>query len=376
MNLVIDAQPVLGKRAGIGAYVFETLKRLPAHFTNDTLHLSLFSFLGREHLPNELFEANIKVHFHTLFPRVLLETSLKAGIPLPFTWFSGTGDLFLFPNFISYPTGDRPSVLIVYDLSYLRYPDQAERKNQRFLSRFVPASLKRASAVITISNFSKKEISEAYGFPEKRLHVASPGVDTTFFHPVRDTLRKQNILKKYRLPSDFILFLGTLEPRKGIEPLLRAYEMWNDRNKPALVLIGKRGWGNLPALQRALNGKIKGVIHPGYIDQHDLPFLLSQTRLFVYPSMYEGFGMPILEAMACGTPVVCGNCPSFHEIGGEILTYCDAGNPEALGKAIREALSIPPSPGTLGDGIERAANFTWDATARKIASVIKSIMNS
>jgi len=376
MNLVIDAQPVLGKRAGIGAYVFEVVKRLPAHLTKDTLHLNLFSFLRRATPPDDLFGANTSVHFHTLFPRALLEASLKAGMPLPFPWFSGAGDVFLFPNFISYPTGNRPSVLIVYDLSYLRYPGQAERKNQRFLSRFVPASLKRAAAVITISTFSKEEIVEAYGFPEERIHVACPGVDTTRFHPIQDTSKARNTLKKYKIPSDYILFLGTLEPRKGIETLLQAYESWKDDNKPSFVLIGKRGWGSLPILERALAGGIKGIISPGYVDRNDLPLLLSNARLFVYPSMYEGFGMPVLEAMACGTPVVCGECPSFHEIGEDLLIYCDARNPETLKETIRETLAFPASSQMLSKGIERAARFTWDATASKIASVIKSIMNS
>lgn len=374
MKIVIDAQSILGKRAGIGEYVYEVLKRLPIHFIGDTIKLCLFSFLKNQTPPSELITENVTLNLHSLFPRRALEGSLKLGISLPFPWFSGQGDVFLFPNFIAYPTGKKPTILIIYDLSYLRYPSHAEGKNQEFLTKFVPVSIKRATSVITISSFSRNEIIDAYGFSEDRIHIAYPGVDTSLFHPIKDNLMSRQTLVTLGIPTDYILFIGTLEPRKGIEPLLHAYESWDDKNKPPLVLIGKRGWGHLPNLERAQHGDIDGVICPGYVDRDMIPILLSHALLFVYPSMYEGFGMPVLEAMACGTPVVCGNCPSFREIGNDSLTYCDVTTPESIREAIYRTLTSPPSAKALDIGVKRASMFTWDVTAAEVASVIKSTL--
>jgi glycosyltransferase involved in cell wall biosynthesis len=373
MKVVVDAQPVFGRRAGIGAYVYEVLKRLPGLLPDDDIRLILFRFLKSERIPEGMTGGNVTVRLHTLFPRKALEAGLKLGVPLPFHLFSGNGDVYLFPNFVAYPTGGKPSALIVYDLSYLRYPDKAEAKNQRFLTRFVPPSLERAKSILTISEFSQNEISEVYRIPPEKIRVAQPGVDPTLFHPRADGDEFEKIRAKYRLPSEYLLFVGTLEPRKGIEPLLAAYEQWEDREKPPLVLVGKRGWGDLPRLSRALRGGIKGVVHPGYVDQDDLPVLMSHARIFVYPSFYEGFGMPVLEAMACGTPVVCGNCPSFREIGGDLLTYCDPNEPDAIAAALDETLTSPPPSERREAAVQRARTFTWENTARVIAEALKEI---
>ncbi len=373
MKLVVDAQPILGRRAGIGAYVYEVLRRLPGFFPNDVIRLILFRFLKKEALPSGLRGPNIDLRFHTLFPRKLLEGSLKVGLPLPFTLFSGEGDAFLFPNFITYPTGGRPTALIVYDLSYLRHADKAEAKNQWFLSKFVPASLKRADAILTISQFSRDEIADIYGIPQERIRIAYPGVDPTMFHPEPGEERIQEVLARYELPAEYLLFIGTLEPRKGIENLVAAYETWKDKGKLPLILVGKRGWGDMPHLTRALQGRIAGIFYPGYVKREDLPVLLANARLFVYPSVYEGFGMPVLEAMACGAPVVCGNCPSFREIGGDFLTYCEADTPEAILSAITASLASPPSQETREAAVQQALSFTWEKTAHVIAETVKEM---
>ena len=373
MRLVVDAQPIFGRRAGIGAYVYEVLKRLPNLLKNDEIYLTLFRFLKREVIPKELLKDNVTIRLQTWFPRKVLDASLKLGIPIPFSTFSTGGDAYLFPNFVSYPIGGKPSALIVYDLSYLRYPEKAEAKNQRFLSRFVPISMRRARTVITISEFSRGEISEVYGIPPEQIQIAPPGVDTLVFHPFTDGEKLRNLLKKYGLPSEYLLFVGTLEPRKGIEALITAYEQWGDKEKPPLVLIGKQGWGTLPHLARALRGEIKGIFYPGYSEQEDLPILLSNAQLFIYPSLYEGFGMPVLEAMACGTPVVCGNCPSFYEIGGDLLTYCDPRDPETIRETLIHTLASPPSNETRQKAVQRTKSFTWENTAHKIAEVVKEI---
>ncbi len=374
MKLVVDAQPLLGQRAGIGAYVYEVLKRLPALFEDDEICLTLFRFMKRPRIPEEVWLRNVTVRLHRFFPRRVLEGSLKAGYPLPFSWFSGGGDAFLFPNFITYPTDGKPSILILYDLSYDRLPNLAERKNQAFLSKFVPLSLRQATAVITISEFSRGEIADVYGIPLERIRVAYPGVDPAVFRPDINQERTDETLARYHLPAEYILFIGTLEPRKGIEALLEAYETWGDRDKPPLVLVGKRGWGAMPRLARALSGGIPRVFYPGYVRREDLPVLLANARCFVYPSVYEGFGMPVLEALACGVPVVCGTCPSFREIGGDLPTYCDAEKPESIAAALAESLSSAPGPEWRPAAIRRARTFTWENTALSISDVVKAMV--
>ncbi len=373
MRCVIDAQPILGRRAGVGAYVFEVLKHLPDFLKDDEVCLVLFHLLKEAPIPPGLLKGNVTLRLHRLFPRKVMEKLLKAGLPLPFSLFSGKGDVFLFPNFIAYPTGGKPAALIIYDLSYLRHPERAEAKNQRFLARFVPRSLKRARGILTISNFSRDEISDVYGIPPERIRVAYPGVDSGRFHPLPENTKIQKVLNRYHLPSDYLLFVGTLEPRKGIESLIAAYEMWEDKDRPPLVLIGKRGWGDMPRLTRALRGAIPGIFYPGYVEHGDLPLLLANARLFIYPSVYEGFGMPVLEAMACGTPVVCGNCPSFREIGGDLLTYCESETPDILADALAKILASPLPPEKREAMIQRARSFTWENTAGVIAETVKEL---
>ncbi len=374
MRLIIDAQPIFGQRAGVGSYVYEVLKRLPSILSEDEIHLVLFRFLRKETIPENILGKNVTSSIRRFFPRKLLEGCLKAGIPLPFPWFSGDGDAFLFPNFVSYPTRGKPTALIVYDLSYHRHPGMADQKNQAFLSKFVPLSLKQATAVITISEFSRAEIAEVYDIPPEKIYLAYPGVDSNQFHPVKDSVKIRTTLKRYGLPSEYLLFVGTLEPRKGITSLLEAYQSWNNLYKPPLVLVGKRGWGDLTLLKQALNGKIPGVFILGYLPHEDLPVLLSHALAFIYPSDYEGFGMPVLEAISCGIPVVCGACPSFREIGGDQLITCRARDPNALQAALEKAVFHPPSPDTLQRGIQRARTFTWENTAQRIAEVVRKMV--
>lgn len=284
---------------------------------------------------------------------------------LPWAVRSEKLDVVHYPAFPPAAVCPRPFVMTIYDGTLWRDPRGLSWKARLYMKPLTSLAAGRAARVLTISEFSRREIDVLTAAPPDRILNAGIAVGGDFAPAPAEAAAVQ---AKYRLPARFILFVGTLEPRKNIGALLEAYARFRRAGGAdwKLVIAGRRGWGAVP-VNPALRdmGLERDVFTTGYVDAADLPALYSLAGVFVFPSLYEGFGLPPLEAMACGTPVVCSNRASLPEAVADAGLLVDPTDPEALAGAIGAVLSDEALRARLrAAGLRRAAQLSWDAVAR------------
>jgi glycosyltransferase involved in cell wall biosynthesis len=258
-----------------------------------------------------------------------------------------------------------PFVVTIYDLSFYHYPEAFRPWNRWYLSLFTALTARRARRVIAISESTKRDVVKILGVSPDRVDVAYCGVDDLFRPlPAAEVAQFQ---RQRALPDRFILFLGTLEPRKNVHKLIRAYGRWRlaEPDVPKLVVAGGKGWYYDQIFAEVERLGLTGeVIFPGYVAQQELPLWYNAADLFVYPSRYEGFGLPVLEAMACGTPVVTTNVASLPEVAGDAALLVSPDDESQLLEAMRRALSdVSLRQEIVTKGLAHAADFTWARTA-------------
>lgn len=268
-----------------------------------------------------------------------------------------------------------PFVVTVYDLSFMRYPEAFRPFNRWYLREFTARSVRRARAIIAISESTRQDVINWLGAPPERVHTVYCGVDAAF-RPL--PAAEVAAFKAARhLPDTFVLFLGTLEPRKNVDGLIRAYACWRDQepNAPPLVIAGGKGWyySHIFNLVESLN-LTERVRFTDYVPQHDLPLWYNAASLFVYPSHFEGFGLPVLEAMACGTPVITSTVSSLPEVTGNsgAARLVSPADTDALAAAMREVMADSDLRTVMSQqALIRAAYFSWDKTARETVGVYR-----
>ncbi len=272
-------------------------------------------------------------------------------------------------NFVLPPPGrHRAGVVTVHDLSYLRLPGTVTPATARY-RRLVPQALKRAALVLTPTHAMAQEVAAEYGLPADRVRATPLGVDPDWFDPSHAAGPAPG-----GLPERYLLFVGTLEPRKDVATLLTAYRALKHAHPdaPPLVLCGPAGWG--PALDTAGLGE-GDVIQLGYLDTQQLRPVVAHASLLCFPSLYEGFGLPPLEALAAGVPVVATDIPTVREVVGEAgpgVTLVPVRDPDALADALWIACSTPPEPDGVEQGRRHARAFTWRRTAELTAAAYRA----
>lgn len=261
------------------------------------------------------------------------------------------------------------SVVTVHDLGYIYYPQTHRPFDRLYLDLSTRFNASVASQIIVDSEATKRDLIQKYRVPEGRITVVYPGCS---LEPVIDEAGWERVRERYHLPDRYILHLGTLHPRKNILRLLEAFQpLARDFPDLHLVLAGKKGWLYEEILYKAEG--LGGRVHfPGYIASEDLPFLIRKARLFILPSLYEGFGFPILEAMAAGTPVVCSNASALPEVAGDAALLFDPHDVEAMRETARKVLEDEALRAELVErGLERAKFFSWERCARETLSVLE-----
>lgn len=378
MRVAIDVQNLLMPMTGVGYYVsnlVRALSRVPFDATVEAFYFSRNATKGQLGL-----EGAHVVERAMRFPpgRVLQLLWKRFSFPKADTFVVGC-DLFHFPNFVARPVHRAKVIVTIPDLSFLRFPQFTEPKNLKFLNRQVPRSIERADRIIAISRFTAREICEFFPSAAHKVAVTPLGVGEAF-QRVEDKKALAAVKVKHNLPDDYILFVGTLEPRKNLMTLLDAYRIFASRSKEhaqtTLVVAGMKGWLYEETMRRI--GDVPRDMAPrliGYVEETDLPGLYSAARMAVVPSLHEGFGLPCLEAMACGTPLVCSNAASLPEVVGDAAILVSPHEPEEIAEAMACVAENSKAAKELADrGRRRAAQFTWKRCAEETYRVYKAAM--
>lgn len=377
-RLIIDGEVlVMPHFSGIGHYTLELLRAVDTILDTETsIDASIIVHFRHIEKARSFGFRNIEIIPSPFSLRISNGLKLRNKQP-PLDLLFGKGT-YLFPNFTSWPLARSKSIPIIYDLSYEKYPEFAEPRNQAFLSSQVRKTVSRADHIITISQNSKREIREFYGVGESSISVAYPAVDTAHYYR-RSQNEINKALKKYHLEGSYILFVGNIEPRKNLIHLLLAYEKLPSqlRKKYSLVLVGAKGWQDAQIFETIQRLQSQGnliQLPSKRVSDADMPAIYSGASVFVYPSIYEGFGIPPIEAMACGVPVVASDNSSLPEACGKAAILVSSRSKDEIKTAIQTILTDSADSRKAREklGRHQVAKFSWGKSAAQLMNIVKS----
>ena len=368
MKVCIDIQSAIAQRAGVGRYTKHLVEHLSYLRGSDQLNLFYFDFKRRGvPFPVEGAQQTV-VRF---LPGRYVQAAWRSLSWPPFDWLAGSADLFHFPNFIRPPLTRGKSVVTIHDVSFLRFPETLEEKNYRYLTSKIKETVEKADAIITDSAFVGQELSDHFPEACSKIFPIHLGLDEHVARP--DAEQVVQTKKELKLDRPYLLAVGTLEPRKNISFLVDVFERLSFDGD--LVIAGGRGWKYEPILQRIQNSKKANRIrYMEYVEERHLASLYAGAELFVFPSLYEGFGFTPLEAMVCGAPVVSsagGSLPEVLSDAAVIIPGYDVGE---WSGAVNTLLGDSGRRDQLRrKGFAQARLYTWQATAKKTWDVYRQI---
>lgn len=373
MRIAIDATATSSQRAGQEGYTFNLIKGLVSVGNEN----NYFIFAKKEILD----ELNINKPNFRLIPCNIHSR------PIRLLW-----ELFVLPFHIKrYRIGilhsphyiipllnfGWKSVVTIHDMTFFLYPGVHTFSKKLFFRWMISYSIKKADMVICVSESTKRDMMKLLNAPNGKL-ITVPEAADDIYMPVNNLKSTEEIKQKYRITGKFILYVGVLEPRKNISALIKAFSQLLDKGfNYQLVIAGKKGWDYNQIFEMVKNLKLEDkIIFTGYVPSEDLLFLYNAAKLFVYPSLYEGFGIPVLEAMCCGTPVITSNISSMPEVAGEGAILINPHSIEELRDAMIQCLSNKELSDELRKkGLERAKKFSWEKTARQTIRVFRNVVN-
>ena len=372
----IDYTAAYEQGAGIGRYVRELIRALAAH-DSVTPYRLFVAGASREALPPQP-GPNFTWRPTRITPRWFARIWHRLQIPLPVETFVGRVNLFHATDFTLPPVlPGVKTLLTIHDLSFVRAPETTTPVLKAYLDRVVPRSVRRATHVLADSQATKDDLIALYGTPPEKITVLLSGVNPEFA-PVTDAEARRAVRRRYDLPDNpYILSIGTVQPRKNYARLITALATLGAAYDDVhLVIAGGRGWLDSPIFRAVYDQGMEDRVHfIGFARDQDLPALYSEAACLAYPSLYEGFGFPVLEAMACGTPVVTSTISSMPEVAGEAALLVDPYDVEAIAAAIARALSDEALRRDLiRRGFRQAARFTWERTARQLREVYERVL--
>lgn len=375
-RIAIDYTPAREQGGGIGRYVRELTAALALEDTATDYRLFV---AGTQHQQLPLPPGpNFAWRTTVLTPRWLARIWQRAQLPLPVEAFTGPVDLFHATDFVLPPTlpGTR-SLLTVHDLSFLRVPDAASPSLRRYLEAVVPRSVARANHILADSRATKEDLVEIYRTPADKITVLYSGVDSRF-RPVTDDTALDDVLEKHNLKNiEYVLSVGTVQPRKNYSGVIRALARLRDRGLDLhYAVAGGRGWLEDEMYRSIRETSMADRVQIlGFVPDEDLPALYSGARALVAVSLYEGFGLPVLEAMACGTPVITSNLSSLPEVAGDAGILVDPLDTDAISEAIMGSLTDADlRQQLLAAGFEQVKRFSWSRAASQLKSIYDELL--
>jgi glycosyltransferase involved in cell wall biosynthesis len=372
VRVALDATPLLGTRTGIGHYVAHLAAALAKEPELDVV-LTAFTWRGQSELRGmqldigEVSEAgrpHHEVQSRRAPARLLRLAWSRGGVP-PVEMFSGAVDVFHGTNFVLPPTRRAAGVVTIHDLGFVLHAETVDRTSLAY-QRLVPRALERARVIVTPSHAAADDLVEVYQTDRDRIMVTPLGVDPAW---AVTAPASPQWLEARGIPPRYLLFVGTLEPRKNVPVLIAAHALLrrDDPNTPPLVLAGAAGWGDVEFSP-------DDVVWPGYLPQADLRRLTAGAAALILPSRYEGFGLPALEALACGVPAVVSDLPVLREVTGGLAQYVPVGDVDALAATLRITLDADDA----GREERRAwaATFSWERCATQTLAAYRRALTT
>jgi glycosyltransferase involved in cell wall biosynthesis len=376
MNIAIDVRPLMGgKWSGVETYIYYLIKH--STLLDPTNNYILFANARsdqRHHIP-DFGRKNIQI-VQTHIPNKLLNFCL-----LFFKYPKLIGakinkkiDAWIFPDLRPYSLSSKcASIQTVHDLCFEHYPDFFSKKSRLWFKLIQPQKLiKKADKIIAVSSSTKQDLEKTYKIPGEQISVIYEGINQEFSSKIND-LTWINIQNKYRLPSEYFLFLSTLEPRKNLKNLALAFEKYKGKkdNQTKLVLVGEE---QADIFSKLHIPKSNDIIQTGFITEDEKPYFYKHAKALIYPSFFEGFGLPLLEAMKCGTPIITSNISSMPEIAGSAAIYIDPKSIESITSAMEKIEDINVRKFLTEKSHEQIKKFSWDECAKSTLKLIKEVI--
>ena len=377
MRVTIDARPALDpRRTGVGHYAAAILRHLPPADPS-TRYIAWYldvrgAWSRRRHFNG--WAANLAERPTRIPTRVFGPVSARAGLP-KVEWLAGSSDLFFATNFIPPPMSGTGLVLVVHDLAFERFPETAPHHNPRWRRLFADA-LASASGVVVPSVATKDDLQRFHDVDATHVDVIPHGTDADAFRPAPPK-HVDDVRHRLGIGGPYVLFLGGLEPRKNLEPLVRAFGTFRDSDVWLVVAGGAVRWAPeyVQRVERAIaelpERVRRRVIRTGYVADADRRALLSGADVLAYPSLYEGFGFPVLEAFAANVPVLTSNLSSLPEVAGDAAVLVNPRDPADIARGLTQLLGDDDLANLLrAAGTARVAGFTWERCARLTADAL------
>lgn len=382
MNIAFDAQPLIdAQKTGIGFCQAGLTESIVHLYPQNQYELLFFCYKAEQEKTARLahwVSNRVSLRKCKWFPGSLYRL-LWNFIPIPYRWFFGKkAQITHFFNYHVPPGVSGKKIATVHDMCYKAFPDTVRFKTKIMLAMSLKKSCKRADKIITDSQFSKNEIIKYLHIDPDQIIVVPCGVDCVNFRPNTDKQKADEVKQKHNITRSYFFYLGTLEPRKNIERFIKAYALLKQKKAdiPLLVLSGRKGWMYESIFQLVLQLQLQNdVIFTGYVEDKEAPILLSDAVAFIFPSLYEGFGMPPLEAMACGTPVLTSNSSSLPEVVGDAAILVDPYSVDQIAAGMERLATDSDLRKELSKkGLERAKQFTWERSATMLMAIYQSLV--
>jgi glycosyltransferase involved in cell wall biosynthesis len=374
MRIAIDYTPAHEQGAGIGRYVRELVAALSTLDQNTDYRLFVAGSRQGD-LPLSPGH-NFRREPTRISPKWFARFWHRLQLHLPVEWWTGDVDLFHATDFVLPPHRKKTKTLLtVHDLSFVKVPETASPRLKSYLDVVVPRSVKRAGHILADSHATKDDLIEIYGTPAEMITVLHSGVDPKF---KPDKSRLSTLYTKYHIPDrPYIFTVGTVQPRKNYGRLIRALSVLRQRGIDVdLVIAGGKGWLEGPMYQALEETDMGNHVHLiGFVDDDDLPTLYSGAACVAFPSLYEGFGFPVLEGMACGVPVMTSNVSSLPEVAGDAAMMIDPYNLDAMIEMLQSLLTDESRRKVLIErGYRQARHFTWERSATQLLQIYQQML--
>ena len=374
VRVIINTRPFLFKKTGIGYYTYNLFNGL-----KQSGEVDVYPTIDKSSTTVLRFMSGISQSVR----KVLGDSVLKISVPFGDLLIGKRerknsitdADIYHEPNYDVIPPGRWRSVATIHDLAFLKYPEYLPEA-VLLKCRANIGNILKADRFIVTTGTVRGELVDAYGFPERRIDVI-PLAPSGNYYPVNKE-QKEGIknIRRYSGGGDYILYVGTIEPRKNIKTLLKAFRVVRERLKVKLILAGGKGWkyDDIIKMPQKL-GIQKDVVFTGYVDEKTILYLYNYSSVVVYPSIYEGFGLPVVEAMSCGAPVVISDIPSLREVAGKATLSFNPWDHEELADKIEQILTSTGLSKELRiKGLQRSKEYSWDKTVSSTIHSYKRVL--